>query len=177
MAALERDGVDVWRGLKLGVMIELPAAVWIADELAERCDFFSVGTNDLIQYTLGIDRGNEQVAHLYQPLHPGVLRALKHTTDAARGRGIPVSVCGEVAADPVLAPVLLGLGFDALSMPGLAIARVRYVLRRMRYDDAVRLADQCLEQGRSRDVEELVQETVQRAIPEALALLRDAAHE
>lgn len=176
MDRLAGEGVEVWRGMKLGVMIELPAAVWIADELAEHCDFFSVGTNDLIQYALGIDRGNEQVAHLYQPLHPGVLRALKQTTDAAKRRGIPVGLCGESAADPVMAPVLLGLGFDSLSMPGLAIARVRYVLRRVRYDDAQALVEQCLRQKRAKDVEAIVNETVQRAIPEALALLRDAAH-
>ena len=176
MGRLAQEGVDVWRDMKVGVMIELPAAVWIADELAARCDFFSVGTNDLIQYTLGIDRGNEQVAHLYQPLHPAVLRALKHTTDAAKRRGIQVGLCGESAADPVLAPVLLGLGFDSLSMPSLALARVRYMLRRVRYDDARALVELCLQQTRARDVEALAQEAAQRVIPEALALLRDAAH-
>ena len=177
LARLAGEGVEVWRGIKVGVMIELPAAVWIADELAECCDFSSVGTNDVIQYTLGIDRGNEQVAHLYQPLHPGVLRALKHAADAAKRHGRPIGVCGEIAADPVLAPVLLGLGFDSLSMPGLALARVRYVLRRVRYDDSVALVEECLRQKRARDVDALVTETVQRAIPEALALLRDAAHD
>lgn len=176
VAALAREGVDVWRGLTVGVMIELPAAVWIADELAQHCDYFSVGTNDLIQYSLGIDRGNEQVAHLYQPLHPGVLRALAHTVGAAKRRGIPVSLCGESASDPATAPVLLGLGFDSLSMPGLAIPRVRYVLSRFRYDDAKALVAECLQKGRARDVEVLVNEVVQRALPEAIALLRDAAH-
>ncbi|MCC7072028.1 MAG: phosphoenolpyruvate--protein phosphotransferase [Deltaproteobacteria bacterium] len=176
MHQLTAEGVPVWRGLKVGVMIELPAAVWIADELARYCDFFSVGTNDLIQYSLGIDRGNEQVAHLYQPLHPGVLRALEHAVGAAKRRGIPVSLCGECASDPALAPVLLGLGFDALSMPGQAVPRVRYVLSRFRFDDAKALLAECLRQERARDVEALVTDAVQRAIPQAIALLRDAAH-
>lgn len=174
--ALENHGVLRWQGLRVGVMIELPAAVWIADELAARCDFFSVGTNDLIQYALGIDRGNEQVAHLYQPLHPAVLRALKSTIDAAHRHKIPVSLCGESAADPVLLPVMLGLGFDSLSMPASAIARVRYVLRRLRYDDAQSLVARCLACPRSCDVEALVNEALLRAVPD-LTMLREAAHE
>jgi phosphoenolpyruvate-protein phosphotransferase (PTS system enzyme I) len=177
MNRLSAEGVDVWREMKLGVMIELPAAVWIADELATRCDFFSVGTNDLIQYALGIDRSNEQVAHMYQPLHPAVLRALKHVVDAARRHKIPISLCGESAADPALAPVLLGLGFDALSMPALAIPRVRYVIRRLRYDDSQRLVAAALGCVRTRDVEALVSDMVEGAVREALEMLREAAHE
>lgn len=177
MENLATEGVDVWRGMKVGVMIELPAAVWIADELASRCDFFSVGTNDLIQYALGIDRSNEQVAHLYQPLHPAVLRAVKQVVDAGRRHKIPVSLCGESAADPALAPVLLGLGFDALSMPALAIPRVRYVLRRLRYDDSQRLVAAALGCARTRDVEALVNDMVEGAVREALEMLREAAHE
>ena len=176
-ANLRRDGVDVWDGIKIGVMIELPAAVWIADELAVRCDFFSIGTNDLIQYALGIDRGNEQVAHLYQPLHPAVLRAMKTAVDAARRHKIPVGICGESAADPALMPILLGLGFDSLSMPALAVPRVRYVLRRMRYDEARRLVDAALGCTRARDVEALVNDAVASAVPEALEMLREASHE
>lgn len=173
---LEKSGIERWDGLKIGVMIELPAAVWIADELASRCDFFSVGTNDLIQYALGIDRGNEQVAHLYQPLHPAVLRALKATVDAAHRKKISVSLCGESAADPSLLPALLGLGFDSMSMPASAIPRIRYVLRRLRYDDAQRLVAACLACYRARDVEALVNDALEGAVPD-LAMLREAAHE
>ncbi len=176
-AALAADGVDVWDGIKLGIMIELPAAVWVADELAERCDFFSIGTNDLIQYALGIDRGNETVAHLYEPLHPAVLRAMKLTVDAARRKKIPVGLCGESAADPALVPVLLGLGLDSLSMPALAVPRVRYVIRRLRYDDARRLVDACLSCVRTRDVQALVNDMVESNVPEALEMLREASHE
>jgi phosphotransferase system enzyme I (PtsI) len=174
--ALGNDGIPRWEGLRVGVMIELPAAVWIADELAARCDFFSVGTNDLIQHALGIDRGNEQVAHLYQPLHPAVLRALKVTVDAAHRKKIPVSLCGESAADPALLPALLGLGFDSLSMPASAIPRVRYVLRRLRFDDCQRLVAACLACARARDVEALVNDALEGAVPD-LAMLREAAHE
>jgi phosphotransferase system enzyme I (PtsI) len=177
MDALARDGVMVWREMKVGIMVELPAAVWIADELAARCDFFSVGTNDLIQYALGIDRSNEQVAHLYQPLHPAVLRALQQVIQAARRHQIPVSLCGESASDPALTPILLGLGFDSLSMPALALARVRYVLRRLRLDDSERLVRAALACACAKDVENLVNTMVEDAVREALEMLREASHQ
>jgi phosphotransferase system enzyme I (PtsI) len=142
--ALEAAGVDVWREIPVGVMIELPAAVWIADALADVADFFSVGTNDLIQYMLAIDRGNEHVAHLYQPLHPAVLKALHHVVDAGHKKGRPVSLCGEMAADARLTPVVLALGFDSLSMPASSLAAVKHVVRRFRYDDARTLLGVCL---------------------------------
>jgi phosphotransferase system enzyme I (PtsI) len=140
---LEREGVDVWRGIKVGVMIELPSAVWIADVLAKEADFFSVGTNDLIQYMLAIDRSNEHVAHLYQPLHPAVLKALRHVIDAGHRRGIPVGLCGEMAADPRLTPICLGLGFDSLSMPTASLRDVKHVVRTFPRADAVALVAAC----------------------------------
>jgi phosphotransferase system enzyme I (PtsI) len=142
--ALAAAGEPVRRDIPLGIMIELPSAVWIADALADVADFFSVGTNDLIQYMLAIDRGNEHVAHLYEPLHPAVLRALRHVVDAAHRRGRPVSLCGEMAAEPRLAPICLGLGFDALSMPTSSLRAVKHVLRRFRADDARDLLDRCI---------------------------------
>ncbi|MDP2339776.1 MAG: phosphoenolpyruvate--protein phosphotransferase [Deltaproteobacteria bacterium] len=156
MDSLSDEGVDVWREIPVGVMIELPAAVWIADALAEVADFFSVGTNDLIQYMLAIDRGNEHVAHLYQPLHPAVLRALKHVVDAGHHAGRQVSLCGEMASDPAFAPVVLGLGFDSLSMPVASLRAVKHVLRRFRYDDAQALLKHCLAASTSAAVQKLV---------------------
>ncbi len=156
MDRLSHEGVDVWREVPLGVMIELPAAVWIADSLADVSDFFSVGTNDLIQYMLAIDRGNEHVAHLYQPLHPAVLFALRHVVDAGHKKGLSVSLCGEMAADAALSPVCLGLGFDALSMPMAAMRSVKHVVRRFRRDDARVLLDRCLQQSSTSEVQQLV---------------------
>jgi phosphotransferase system enzyme I (PtsI) len=159
-AALAAAGEDVPAAIPVGVMIELPAAVWIADALAEVADFFSVGTNDLIQYMLAIDRGNEHVAHLYQPLHPAVLRALRHVVDVAHRRGRPVGLCGEMAAEPRLAPVCLGLGFDSLSMPTSALRPVKHVIRRFRVDDARALVDRCLQAGSAGEVADLVDEAM-----------------
>lgn len=140
---LATEGVDVWRDIKVGVMIELPSAVFIADHLAEEADFFSVGTNDLIQYMLAIDRGNEHVAHLYEPLHPAVLRALQVVVNAGHRHGIPVGLCGEMAADPHLAPICLGLGFDSLSMPTASLRDVKHALRSTSHADAVALVKAC----------------------------------
>jgi phosphotransferase system enzyme I (PtsI) len=168
MDRLEDDGLPVWREVPVGVMIELPSAVWIADDLARHCDFFSVGTNDLIQYSLALDRSNEHVAHLYQPLHPGVLRALRHVVAAAKSHSRPVSLCGEMAADPLLLPVCLGLGFDTLSMPGVAIPRVKWALRRFPHEVAVQLVEACCALATAKDIEALVQLALVEHVPELL---------
>ena len=157
MDLLQHEGFDVWREIPVGVMIELPVAVWIADDLAHIADFFSVGTNDLIQYMSAIDRGNEHVAHLYQPLHPGVLRALRHVVEAGHRGGKKVSICGEMAADPTLAPIVLALGFDSLSMPVASLRAVKHVIRRFRYSDARALLDRCLLLSTASEVQQLVQ--------------------
>ena len=162
MEALRSEGVDVWDGIKVGVMIELPAAVFIADILAKEADFFSVGTNDLIQYMLAIDRGNEHVAHLYEPLHPAILRALKTIVVAAKGAGIPVSLCGEMAADRSLAPITLGLGFDSLSMPTSSLREVKHVIRTLPLKDAEALVAGCLEASTASEVRALLAEVLER---------------
>jgi phosphotransferase system enzyme I (PtsI) len=160
LQALAAAGEAVPEEVPLGVMIELPAAVWIADALADVADFFSVGTNDLIQYMLAIDRGNEHVAHLYQPLHPAVLRALRHVVEVAHARGRPVGLCGEMAAEARLAPICLGLGFDSLSMPTSALRAVKYVVRRFRADDARALVDRCVQAGSSSAVGDILDEAL-----------------
>jgi phosphoenolpyruvate-protein phosphotransferase (PTS system enzyme I) len=127
--------------LEIGVMIEIPSAALIADALAKQVKFFSIGSNDLIQYTLAADRTNERVSHLYEPTHPAILRLIKMTVDAAHANGIWAGVCGEIAGDPVLTPLLVGLGVDELSAAPAVIDQVKYVIRRLKLSEAVKLAE------------------------------------
>jgi len=130
--------------MAVGAMIEIPSAATTADLLARDCAFFSVGTNDLIQYLLAIDRVNERIAHLYEPTHPAVIRTLKHIVDEAHKQSVPVGVCGEMAGDPVFAPLLLGLGIDSLSMAPSWLPSVKYLVRAMTMADARALAAEAL---------------------------------
>jgi len=126
--------------MEIGAMVEIPSAALIADALAKRLKFFSVGSNDLIQYTLAADRTNEKVSHLYEPTHPAILRLIKMTVDAAHQHGIWVGVCGEIAGDPVLAPLLIGLGVDELSAAPPVVPQVKYIVRRLKLAEAQELA-------------------------------------
>ena len=150
---LAARGVPYDDALETGIMIEIPSAVIIADLLAREVDFFSVGTNDLIQYTLAIDRSNEHLAHLYEPLHPAILRSLKSVVDAAHAAGIRACICGEMAGDPEYLPILLGLGFDELSMSPAAIPRVKRILRRCPLSEAKQLLDKVLSFETASEVE------------------------
>jgi phosphocarrier protein FPr/phosphocarrier protein len=133
--------------LKLGVMIETPAAALIAEQLAETVDFFSIGTNDLTQYTLCVDRGEPSLARHFDALHPAVLRLIRRTVEAANRAGIPVAVCGGAAGDPLAAPLLLGLGVRELSMPASLIARQKARLREVSVGQCEQVAASALEQG------------------------------
>ena len=144
MAELKSRDIAFDDKLQVGAMIEIPSAAMTADILAKECVFFSVGTNDLIQYLLAIDRVNERIAHLYEPTHPAVVRTLKYIVDEAHKRGVTVSVCGEMAGDPVFAPLLLGLGVDALSMSPAWLPSVKYMVRAMTMADARALAAEAL---------------------------------
>lgn len=162
---LDRDGV-AYGPLALGSMLEVPSAVLMADRLADECDFFSVGTNDLTQYTLAVDRGDPRVAHLARALDPAILRLLEHAGRVAREKGKPISICGDLAADPVATPVLVGLGFTRLSMPMVAIPLVREVVARIDRDRAKDLATDALAQCSAGDVERLVAERFGEALAE-----------
>jgi len=157
--SLEKDGIAYAGQIEVGIMIEVPSAVIIADQLAQQVDFFSIGTNDLIQYALAIDRGNRQVAHLYQPLDPAILRMIKHVADIAKDQGIKVYICGEMAASPSHVPILLALGIDELSMNPRAIPAVKRMISSIRIEDARRFVQEALKQPTARDVARLLKET------------------
>jgi phosphotransferase system enzyme I (PtsI) len=142
---LRAEKIPFNEGMEIGAMIEIPSAALIADALARRVKFFSIGSNDLIQYTLAADRTNEKVSHLYEPTHPAILRLIKTTVDAAHQNGIWAGVCGEIAGDPVLTPLLLGLGVDELSCAPPVVAQVKYIIRRMKLAEAEALAEFALQ--------------------------------
>ncbi len=149
----------------VGIMVELPSAAVIADRLAAECAFFSIGTNDLIQYTMAIDRQNKEVSYLYRPLHLAVLRLLRQTCDAARAAGIPVSMCGEMAGEPTYALVLLGLGLTELSMNGPSIPLVKRLLRAARAEDGQRLVERLLCLGTADELEREVEREMKLRFP------------
>jgi phosphotransferase system enzyme I (PtsI) len=143
---LRGKGIMFNENLKAGSMIEIPSAALTADILARKCDFFSIGTNDLMQYTLAIDRGNERVSYLADPRHPAFLRLIKMTVKAGHEAGIPVSICGETGGNPELAPILVGLGVDELSMAAAQIPLVKKAIRKVRFSDCEALAEELLRQ-------------------------------
>ncbi len=165
-AKLELDGIAYAQGLEIGIMIETPSAVFAAHFLAREVDFFSIGTNDLIQYCLAADRGNEHVAYLYKPLHPSILRAIKMTCDAARAAGIDVCMCGEMAGEPLYTMLLIGLGLNELSMSPACVPRVKRVLRRVSRQEACELVDRLLGLPTSKDVAFLLDRTMRSKLPE-----------
>lgn len=151
-AELKQRGQPFDANIEVGAMIEIPSAASTADLLAPNCAFFSIGTNDLIQYLLAIDRVNDRIAHLYEPTHPAVVRTLKQIVDQAHRAGIPVSVCGEMAGDPVFTPLLLGLGIDSLSMSPAWLPPVKYLIRSMTMADARALAQDALAMSSPKDI-------------------------
>lgn len=165
---LRSRGVAFDENLEVGAMIEIPSAVLIADHLAREVDFFSIGSNDLIQYTTAIDRVNDRVAHLYQPAHPAVIAMIRETIEAAHRNGIWCGICGEVASDLVLAPVWVGMGIDELSVGGAQILRMRRALSRLDSSVCRVLADRLRTCGTSGEVRSLCLEAAQAAYPELL---------
>jgi phosphotransferase system enzyme I (PtsI) len=152
-------------GVEVGTMIEIPSAAMTADVLAERSDFFSIGTNDLIQYSLAVDRGNEKVSYLAQPSHPAVLRFLKMTIDAAHARGIKVAMCGELAGHPSATALLLGFGLDEFSMTASSIPSVKRIIRGATIESCRILAEKALNCTSYRQVTALVNEWMAEFFP------------
>ncbi|WP_394708546.1 phosphoenolpyruvate--protein phosphotransferase [uncultured Desulfuromusa sp.] len=164
-AQLDEEGIPYDPDLAIGIMIETPSAVMISSLLAQEVDFFSVGTNDLIQYFLAVDRGNEHVAYLYDPLHPAILRALKMTCDAADEAGIEVCICGEMAGESLYALVLVGLGFHELSMNPACVPRVKRVLRQVSKHDGEDLVKQLLSLSTSKEVSTIIEQEMRKRLP------------
>ena len=151
--------------IEIGIMVEVPSAASIADILAKEVNFFSIGTNDLIQYTLAIDRVNENVSYLYEPLHPAVLRLLRNIINAAHDNGIPVAMCGEMAGEPFYMPILLGLGIDELSMNVMALPRVKSVLRSLDYKQSQLVTDSIFKLSTAQEIETLLKKEVKKHFP------------
>jgi phosphotransferase system enzyme I (PtsI) len=154
--------------VKIGVMIEMPSAALVADLVAPEVDFFSIGTNDLIQYTLAIDRVNEHVSYLYRPLHPAILRLIRYVADAGRDHRVPVAMCGEMAGDPLFALILVGLGLEELSMNAVAIPVIKSVVRASTMVEARRLADEALTMATPDEIEELVKDHMNKRFSDEL---------
>src|SRR5947209_5599354 len=165
---LDAEGLPYNNDLQIGIMIEVPSAAVIADMLATEADFFAIGTNDLIQYSLAIDRANENVSYLYEPLHPALLRLIKFVIEAGKRAGIPVSMCGEMASDPIYAIVLLGLGLEIFSMNPSSVPAIKNVVRAVRVRDCRRIAEIALQKKTAQEIEEFVIESVAMRFPEGL---------
>jgi phosphotransferase system enzyme I (PtsI) len=177
LADLARTGVPHDPQVETGIMIETPSAVWMADALAKHAQFFSIGSNDLIQYTLAMDRDNERLAHLYEPLDPAVLRSIQHTVRAAHAAGRWVGVCGEMAGDPHTAVLLVGLGVDELSVSCYDLPRVKAAIRSVRLDAVRAVAEAAVACASAAPVRTLVRERIDALMPSYLVLDRDSSRD
>ena len=166
---LQRDGVACNPDIPVGIMIETPAAVMIAPFLAQEVDFFSIGTNDLTQYFLAVDRGNQHVAYLYDTFHPAILRALKMTCDAAHAAGISVCICGEMAGESIYTLVLIGLGLDSMSMNPSCIPRVKRVVRHVSKRQGEELVERLLTLSTSKEVSTAIDQQMRTLLPDLFA--------
>lgn len=160
---LAKEGVKIGDDLQVGMMIEVPAAAVLADQFAKEVDFFSIGTNDLIQYTMAADRGNDSVSYLYQPYNPSVLRLIKHTIDGAHENGIWCGMCGEAAGDDIMFPILLSMGLDEYSMSATSILRIRSLMKKINTEDIKELANKaCFVSETADENKKLVEETMKK---------------
>ncbi len=160
---LTAKGIKVGDNLEVGMMIEVPAAAVLADQFAKEVDFFSIGTNDLIQYTMAADRGNDNVSYLYQPANPSVLRLIKHTIDAAHENGIWCGMCGEAAGDNTMFPILLSMGLDEYSMSATSILRIRSLMKKLSTEDIKELANKaCFVSETAEENEKLVDDLMKK---------------
>jgi len=160
MEDLVQKKIPFKRDVEIGIMIEIPSAVLIADELAKECNFFSIGTNDLIQYSLAVDRNNENIAHLYEPAHPAILKMLKMTISSAIHAKIPCSICGEMASDPLFTELLIGLGLDSFSMSSISIPQIRALIPSIDYEEAKVFAEKILQYPTAKEIRSMLKERI-----------------
>lgn len=169
-AELRQEKIAFSENMEIGIMVEIPSAAILAEQFAKRVDFFSIGSNDLVQYSLAVDRTNEHVAYLYKPTNPAILTLIKQTADAARKAGIYTTVCGDIASDPAMTALLIGLGVRELSMPPSSISIVRRVIRQLRFYDTELLAAEALRCTTAAEVRSLAQTFLNKAAPGVAAL-------
>ena len=165
---LDRKKIEYDPTLDIGIMIEIPSAVTMADVLARHVDFFSIGTNDLIQYSLGIDRINEHVAYMYQPFHPAILRMIQKVVNAAKDAGIAVSLCGQMAGDPLCLSILLGMGIDELSMNARAIPLIKMIIRSLSMEEARADIENVIRLNTANEVRAYISERMKTLVPELI---------
>ncbi len=163
---LDNRNIDYDHELRVGIMIEIPSAVSMAEILAQHVDFFSIGTNDLIQYSLAIDRTNEHVAYMYEPFHPAILRMIQHTVNSAKKAGISVAICGEMAGDPMCIPILLGLGLNELSMNPSTIPLIKKIIRSLSLKEARADFDNVMKLNTAKEVRSFVLNRMKTLVPE-----------
>jgi phosphotransferase system enzyme I (PtsI) len=168
MHDLKKEGIPFDEEVQIGAMIEIPSAALTAEMIAPEVDFFSIGSNDLIQYTMAVDRVNEKVANLYEPTHPAILRLIRAVVEAAHNNNIWVGVCGEMAGEPLFAPLLLGMGIDELSAAAASLPRVKEVIRRLTLQEAQELAAASLHTTSGREVLAMLNALLQRIDPDLL---------
>ena len=165
---LKREGTPFAENVETGVMIEIPSAAVIADLLAKEVDFFSIGTNDLIQYSLAVDRINEKVAYLYQPLHPTILRLIDNVVKCAHREGIWVGVCGEMASDPLFVLILLGLGVDEFSVAPTSLLEIKKIIRNIEWEETEEIAAKLLKSKTSHEAKRIAERRLSRRIKRIL---------
>jgi len=164
--SLYKEGVEFNRDIEIGIMIEVPSAVIMADLMAKEVDFFSIGTNDLIQYSMAMDRDNRKVAHLYQPLEPAIIRMVKLVADVAQNSNTKLFMCGEMASSPIHIPVLLGMGMDELSMNPQSIPEVKAMIRSLSFESSKQIVKDILKQTSAADILNLLQEFCGEILPD-----------
>lgn len=170
MDELRAENIPFNEDIQIGTMIEVPSAALVADLIAPHVSFFSLGTNDLIQYTLAVDRGNENVAHLYRPTHTAIIRLIDHVVKVSHKHGLWTCVCGQMASDPLFVPLLIGLGVDELSVSPSLAPVIKDVIRKLFYFDTVELARKAVESPSAEYVEKLCREMIEQTAPEVLEL-------
>jgi phosphotransferase system enzyme I (PtsI) len=166
MEDLEEEGAKFDRSIKIGMMVEVPSAVMMLDRFAEEVDFFSIGTNDLIQYALAVDRSNKDVASLYTASDPSILRLIDMAVRLARECDVPISMCGQMCANPVYTMLLLGIGLRSLSLTPAAIPEIKQVCRRVSIESCQQVAERALELETAQHVRAYLKEELTKALPE-----------